>query len=85
MLVHARAASDATAALDRLYRKNVVTLEEAQSAARLLTGDPNVVFPPPGPPSAPTAPSERKQPPEVPAAAPLPASEAAPPEGSSPE
>lgn len=38
--------NDALAALERLHTKGVVTLEEAQAAARLITGDPDAPFPP---------------------------------------
>lgn len=44
------APNEALGALERLYRRNVITLEEGQSAARLLTGDPHAPFPPPPPP-----------------------------------
>jgi len=46
---------EAMAALERLYAKKVVTLEEAQAAAKLLTGDPSTVFPPPKSQPAPAA------------------------------
>ena len=74
----ARDPNDGLAALERLYAKKVVTLEEAQAAAKLLTGDPNAVFPPPKPPPAPpAAPAPAAT---APAAAPepAPAAEAAP-------
>ena len=48
-----REAQEPLAALERLLRRNIVTQEEAQTAARLITGDPNAVFPPPPPPAAP--------------------------------
>lgn len=51
------------AALERLFRKNVITQQEGEAAARLLTGDPNLVFPPPPP-----APPPVQAPPEPPAA-----------------
>lgn len=47
--------SDALAALERLYQRQLVTLEQAQSAARIISGDPQAVFPPPARKSAPTA------------------------------
>lgn len=46
------ASPDALEALERLYRRHVVTLEQAQAAARLITGDPAAVFPPPKAPPA---------------------------------
>lgn len=49
------AAQDAIAALERLYAKKVITLEEGQAAARLLTGDPAYAFPPPAAPPEPPA------------------------------
>lgn len=45
---------EALAALERLFHKNVITLEEGQAAARLITGDEAFVFPPP--PRQPAAP-----------------------------
>lgn len=39
--------ADALAALARLHARGIVTLEEAQAAARLLAGDAAFVFPPP--------------------------------------
>lgn len=45
----ARDAHEALSALERLYRRKAVSLEEAQAAARLLTEDPSFVFPPPAP------------------------------------
>jgi len=44
---------DAIGALERLYAKNVITLEEGQVAARLIMKDDAFVFPPP-PRAAPT-------------------------------
>lgn len=49
----ARDSPEALAALERLLQRNVVTLEQAKTAARLITGDPAVAFPPP--PQAPAA------------------------------
>lgn len=41
---------DALSALERLVnRHHVLSLEEARAAARLITGDPDVQFPPPRP------------------------------------
>ena len=46
---------EALTALERLYAKKVVTLQEAQAAAKLIMGDANAVFPPRVPPKpAPT-------------------------------
>lgn len=60
------APNEAMGALERLFRRQVISLEEGQAAARLLTGDEHAPFPPPPPP--PRAPPER-----APAAAPEPA------------
>lgn len=60
--------NEALAALERLYHKQVVTLEEAKAAARLITGDENAEFPPPRPPPA-------AAPPPEPVAAPTPSAE----------
>lgn len=53
---------EALAALERLFHKNVITLEEGQAAARLLSGDDAYVFPPPPrapePPAAPVGATE---------------------------
>ena len=38
---------EAIGALERLYAKNVITLEEGQAAARLIMKDDAYVFPPP--------------------------------------
>lgn len=55
-------AQEALAALERLFHKNVITLEEGQAAARLITGDEGFVFPPPPrapePPATPVAANE---------------------------
>lgn len=51
-----RDAQEALAALDRLLRHDVVTLEEARLAARLVTGRDDVEFPLPAAP-APAAPT----------------------------
>lgn len=49
--------SDAIQALSRLVQRNVLTIEEARSAAQLITGDPQVEFPPrPAPRASPAAP-----------------------------
>lgn len=76
--------SEALGALERLLlRHKVLTLEEAQAAARLITGDPNVVFPPAAPPK----PAPTRGPPAVQAAQPAPeapAAEPAPNEGQAP-
>lgn len=45
----ARDHAEALGALERLYHKKAVTLEEAQAAAKLITGDEAAVFPPPQP------------------------------------
>jgi hypothetical protein len=50
-----RDAQEALAALERLLRHDVVTLEEARLAARLVTGRDDVEFPPPAPPGSPAA------------------------------
>lgn len=47
---------DALSALERLYQRKVVTLEEAQAAARFITGDEGAVFPPPASPPPPEVP-----------------------------
>lgn len=65
---------DALAALERLLRHKVISEEHAVGAARLITGDPNLVFPPPRPPPAPAAPPAEP----APAAAPEPEPAAAP-------
>jgi len=49
--------NEALSALERLYQKKVVTLEEAQAAVRFITGDESATFPPPAPPPAPAPPS----------------------------
>lgn len=54
----ARDPNEAMAALERLYAKQVVTLEEAQAAAKLITGDANAVFPAPKPASPAAQPAE---------------------------
>lgn len=41
--------SDAIGALERLFEKQVITQEEGQAAARLITGDASFVFPPAAP------------------------------------
>jgi hypothetical protein len=48
-----REGNEALAALERLYAKNVITLEEAQEAAKLITDDPNTPFPAPRPAAKP--------------------------------
>lgn len=54
---------DQLAALERLvHRHNVLTLEEARAAGRILTGNPAFDFPPPAPP-APAAADETAPPP----------------------
>lgn len=59
-----REAQDALSALERLYRRKVVSLDEAQAAARFITGDENAVFPPPAPPPPPpSAPAPAPPPP----------------------
>jgi hypothetical protein len=64
---------ESLAALERLVEKHVITQVEAQAAARLLTGDATLVFPPPRAPAVP-----------APAPAPAPApSDAAPGEAQS--
>lgn len=63
MTVQGQDQHDAMASLERLYAKKVVTLEEAQAAARLLTGDPNAAFPPP-PPAAPAKDAAAKNAPD---------------------
>lgn len=45
-----REVAEVIAALDRLQRHEVITMEEALDAARLITGDPTFAFPPPAPP-----------------------------------
>lgn len=45
-------------ALERLHAKKVITLEEAQTAARLITGEPNTIFPPPARPPGRAAPAD---------------------------
>lgn len=47
-----RDVSDALAALRRLQQHGVVTLDEAQQAARFITGDETFEFPPPAPEAA---------------------------------
>lgn len=53
---------DALAALERLLRHGVLNPEEARLAARLITGDPDLEFPPPAPPPAPSAEGEAASP-----------------------
>lgn len=72
------APNEALGALERLYRRNVITLEEGQAAARLLTGDESVTFPPPSPAPRATPPGAPATAPEAPAA---PQEPAAPPPG----
>ncbi|HUR69547.1 MAG TPA: hypothetical protein VM370_09905 [Candidatus Thermoplasmatota archaeon] len=67
MTAPAAGSQDALAALERLYHKKVVTLEEAQAAAKLI--DANAVFPPPAPARAP-APPAPPAPPSTPETAP---------------
>ena len=38
--------AEALAALERLYRRNLVTLDQAKAAARLITGNDAIEFPP---------------------------------------
>ncbi|GEM_PF-3716795 len=68
--VSERDAQEALAALERLLRHDVVTLEEARLAARLVTGRDDLEFPPPAPPAsepaAAAAPPEAGTPPEQP-------------------
>lgn len=52
---------EALSALVRLYRRHVITAEEGRAAAELITGDPNVAFPPPE--QATPAPGEGPAPP----------------------
>ena len=59
---------DAIGALERLYAKNVITLEEGQAAARLIMKDDAYVFPPPprpapAPEPAPEGPTKVDAPP----------------------
>lgn len=44
---------DALAALERLLRREILTLEQAQATARLITGNPAEAFPPQAAPEAP--------------------------------
>lgn len=44
-----RDVAEAIAALQRLHRHGVLTLEEAREAARLISGDDALEFPPPAP------------------------------------
>jgi hypothetical protein len=57
---------DALAALERLLRHDVISLEEARLAARLITGRDDVEFPPPVPPAPPGADGTGEAPPAPP-------------------
>lgn len=64
---------EALLALHRLVQRNVLSMDEARSAARLITGDPAVEFPPKPPPPRAPAPAPSSPPsPESPAAPPSP-------------
>lgn len=52
------ASHEAVAALERLYAKQVITLEEGQAAARFITGDAGFAFPPQKAPAAAGDPSD---------------------------
>jgi hypothetical protein len=81
MAAHSREAQDAIQALDRLvHRHKLLSLEQGKTAARLVTGDENVEFPPPRPvapeaPPARPAPAPARAPEPAPAPAPAPAAE----------
>lgn len=55
MTAPSRDGQDALAALERLLRHGVITEEQAVKAARLITGDPGLAFPPPPAPPEPPA------------------------------
>lgn len=69
---------DAMAALERLFRHQVITLDQAKLAARTITGDESIVFPPPAPAAEP-APAPAAAPAPAPAAEPAPAQVTEPP------
>ena len=85
---YSREAQDAIQALDRLvHRHKLLSLDQGKSAARIITGDENVEFPPPRPPppvpaAPPAAPIPPPAPPPAPedAAAPMSGAPGAPPE-----
>ena len=55
MTAPGRDGQDALVALERLLRHGIITQEQAVAAARTITGDPNLVVPPPRPPPTPPA------------------------------
>lgn len=67
-------AQEALSALERLHAKHVITLDEGQAAARLLSGDEGYVFPKPraAPEPAPAAAPEAAASPATPPAEPAP-------------
>ena len=64
---------DAIGSLERLYAKNVITLEEGQVAARLIMKDDAYAFPPPA--RAPPTPEPGPQPAPAPTQAETPPAE----------
>ena len=84
MTAPGRDGNDALAALERLLRHKVISEEQAVAAARLITGDPGMVFPPPRPPPAPPAAAPAPAPQPAPAPEPAPADDASSPGSENP-